>query len=148
MQHKALYWGNFPISTRSIYLYTALSYVYFCVNCFPAQVSIATLLGAEGKWRLKEYAVSECYAYNVSLFFSGKASWSLYSIVICSDLPFWNFIEVLPFLQYCGFQQSSNIDLKLESEIGKKTTTLKGDSVDEWNTTKAKCVNGKIWMRL
>jgi len=38
----------------------------------------------------------------------------------------------------------SNVDQKLESEIGKRTAALKGDSVDEWNTTKAKkVVNGK-----
>ena len=56
---------------------------------------------------------------------------------MCSDLPFWNFIEVFPFLQYCGFKQSSNVDQKLESEIGKKTATLKGDLADEWNIVKA-----------
>lgn len=42
--------------------------MYFCVSCFPAQVIIATLLGAERKWRLKEYVVSERYAYSEFIF--------------------------------------------------------------------------------
>lgn len=49
---------------------------------------------------------------------SVNASVSLYSTVMCSDLPLWNSIEVC-LLQYCRLKQSSSIDQKLESEVGK-----------------------------
>lgn len=59
---------------------------------------------------------------------------------MCSDLSLWNFIEVFHLLPHCGFKQRSSRDQKLESEIDKKTATLKGDSPDEWNTMKMKKV--------
>lgn len=47
---------------------------------------------------------------------------------MCSDLPFWNSIEVFCLLQYCRLKQSSSIDQKLESEVGKKIAVLERNS--------------------